>query len=164
VINSCVRRIREDDVEAVTRLVHELADYERAADQCHLTADQLRAALFGPTPAVFGHVADVADEVVGCALWFLNYSTWLGTHGIYLEDLYVTPAHRGSGLGKALLTALAAECVERGYRRLEWAVLDWNNPAIEFYRSVGAQPQDEWFVFRLTDDALVALGSPENSP
>lgn len=153
-----VRRVREEDVPAVVGLVEELAEYERARHECHLTAAQLHDALFRPSPALFGHVAEVDGRVVGAALWFLNFSTWRGTHGIYLEDLYVQPAHRGSGLGRALLQALAQECVERGYARLEWSVLDWNTPAIGFYKSLGAIPQDEWTVFRLTDDALTRLG------
>ncbi|MGW5359745.1 N-acetyltransferase family protein [Actinopolymorpha pittospori] len=153
-----IRRVRESDVDAVVGLVHELAAYERAPQECELTADQLRDALFRPAPAVFGHVAEADGQVVGCALWFLNFSTWRGTHGIYLEDLYVQPEHRGAGLGKALLTALAEECVRRGYSRLEWSVLDWNAPSIGFYRSLGAVPMDEWTVFRLADDSLAALG------
>ncbi|RKT57438.1 GNAT family N-acetyltransferase [Saccharothrix australiensis] len=152
-----VRRVREEDVPAVVELVRELAEYERARDECHLTADQLRDALFRPEPALFGHVAEVDGRVVGMALWFLNFSTWRGTHGVYLEDLYVQPGRRGDGLGKALLRALARECVERGYARLEWSVLDWNSPAIGFYRSLGAVPMDEWTVFRLTDEALGLL-------
>ena len=155
-----VRPIRPDDVPAVVGLVRELADYEKALHEAHLTEEQLTAALFGETPALFGHVA-VTDEdgarpgaVVGVALWFLNFSTWRGTHGIYLEDLYVQPQHRGAGLGKELLRTLAAVCVERGYSRLEWSVLDWNTPSIEFYKAAGAVPLDEWTVFRLTDDAL----------
>lgn len=154
-----IRRIEPSDLEPAVALVHELAAYEKAPDECHLTADQLRTALFGPTPALFGHVAELDGEVVGVALWFLNFSTWRGVHGIYLEDLFVQPAHRGSGLGRALLTALAEECVARGYGRLEWSVLNWNTPSIGFYRSLGAVPMDEWTVFRLADDALAALGN-----
>jgi GNAT superfamily N-acetyltransferase len=157
---SRIRPIVVDDVEAVVGLVHELAAYERAAEDCTLTAAQLQAALFGPAPALFGLVAERGDAVVGCALWFLNFSTWRGTHGIYLEDLYVQPSHRGSGLGTALLAALAGHCVERGYHRLEWAVLDWNAPSIAFYEAVGATALDEWRTFRLTDDALVRLAEP----
>jgi GNAT superfamily N-acetyltransferase len=152
-----VRRIAPEDVPAVVGLVHDLAEYERAPQSCMLTEDQLDSALFGPSSALFGHVATVEDDVVGCAIWFLNFSTWRGTHGIYLEDLYVQPEHRGRGLGRALLEALAQECVGRGYGRLEWAVLDWNEPSIAFYRSLGAQPQDEWMTFRLDDDALARL-------
>jgi GNAT superfamily N-acetyltransferase len=153
-----VRRVRESDVDAVVGLVHELAEYEKAPQECHLDSTQLRAALFGEAPALFGHVAEVEGEVVGCALWFLNFSTWRGVHGIYLEDLYVRPAQRGSGLGKALLAALAKECVRRGYARLEWWVLDWN-PATSFYKSLGAMPMDEWTVYRLTDESLRTLAA-----
>jgi GNAT superfamily N-acetyltransferase len=152
-----VRRVEPDDVEAVVGLVHELADYEREPQSCRLAAHQLHAALFGPAPAVFGHVAEIDGRVVGCALWFLNFSTWEGVHGIHLEDLYVQPAFRGRGLGSALLAALAAVCAERGYARLEWAVLDWNEPSIGFYRSIGAEALDEWTTYRLTGAALGAL-------
>lgn len=153
-----VRRIRAEDVSAVVALVEELAEYERARHECHLTVEQLHDALFRPSPALFGHVAEVDGRVVGMALWFLNFSTWRGTHGVYLEDLYVRPDQRQSGLGRALLQALAEECVARGYARLEWWVLDWNAPAIGFYKSLGALPMDEWTVFRLTDEPLTRLG------
>lgn len=152
-----VRRAVESDVDAMVTLVYELAEYERAPQECHLTTDQLRTALFDPPPALFAHVAEVDGEVVGCALWFLNFSTWDGVHGIYLEDLFVRPSARGSGLGKALLTALADECVRHGYSRLQWWVLDWNEPAIGFYTSLGAAPMDEWTVFRVSGDALTRL-------
>jgi GNAT superfamily N-acetyltransferase len=154
-----IRRARPDDVPAIVDLVYGLAEYERAPQECRLTPDQLHTALFGTTPAVFCHVAESDGEVVGCALWFLNFSTWRGVHGIYLEDLFVRPEQRGSGLGKALLTALAQECVRNNYERLEWSVLDWNTPAIDFYKSLGAQPQDEWTTYRLTDQPLTDLGS-----
>jgi GNAT superfamily N-acetyltransferase len=154
-----IRRARPDDVPAIVDLVHGLAEYERAPDECRLTAGQLQTALFGEAPAVFCHVAELDDEIVGCALWFLNFSTWRGVHGIYLEDLFVRPEHRGSGLGKSLLVALAQECVRNDYERLEWSVLDWNTPAIDFYKSLGATAQDEWTTYRLTDTALTKLGS-----
>ena len=154
-----IRRARPDDVPAIVELVYALAEYERAPQECRLTADQLQTALFGTTPAVFCHVAEADGEVVGCALWFLNFSTWRGVHGIYLEDLFVRPEQRGSGLGKALLTALAQECVRNNYERLEWSVLNWNTPAIDFYKVLGALPQDEWTTMRLTDNALTQLGS-----
>ncbi|CCH34798.1 GNAT family N-acetyltransferase [Actinosynnema sp. NPDC047251] len=153
-----IRRVRPGDVPAIVGLVEELAEYERARDECLLTADQLHEALFRDAPALFGHVAEVDGQVVGMALWFLNFSTWRGVHGLYLEDLYVRPDQRGGGLGKALLRALAQECVARGYARFEWSVLDWNEPAIGFYRSLGAVPMDEWTVFRLSGEALAALG------
>ena len=152
-----VRPVRPDDVPAVVALVRELAEYERALHEVRLTEEQLTGVLFGDFPALFGHVAVADGEVVGIALWFLNFSTWRGTHGIYLEDLYVSPGHRGTGLGRELLRTLAEVCVERGYNRLEWAVLDWNTPSIDFYKAAGALPLDEWTVFRLTDDALTSF-------
>lgn len=159
-----VRPTRPDDVPAVVGLVRELADYERALSEVHLTEEQLRASLFGDAAALFGHVAEDDDgTVVGVALWFLNFSTWRGTHGIYLEDLYVQPGHRGRGLGRELLRTLAAVCVERGYSRLEWSVLDWNTPSIEFYKAAGAVPMDEWTVFRLTDEALTTFAGGARS-
>ena len=155
-----MRRVRPDDVPTVLRLVRELAAYEKAEHEALMTADQLSAALFGPSPALFGHVAlDDGGEIAGFALWFLNFSTWRGTHGVYLEDLYVRPEHRGAGLGRELLRTLAAVCVERGYSRLEWSVLDWNAPSIEFYTAAGAVPMDEWTVFRLTDEPLARFAA-----
>jgi GNAT superfamily N-acetyltransferase len=153
-----IRPARLDDVPAVVAMVHELADFERAADKCHLTQERLRDTMFGERPALFGHVAVLDDEVVGFALWFLNFSTWEGTHGVYLEDLYVRPAARGAGAGVALLAALAQVCVERGYRRMEWVMLDWN-PAAEFYASIGATATADWLPYRLTGAALDRLAS-----
>ncbi|MZD06801.1 GNAT family N-acetyltransferase [Streptomyces sp. SID5785] len=155
-----IREATPADVPAIHAMVRELAEYEKALHEARATEEQLREALFGPRPAAFAHIAedDGSGEPVGFALWFLNFSTWRGVHGIYLEDLYVRPQARGGGHGKALLTELARICAERGYERLEWSVLDWNTPAIDFYRSLGARPQDEWTVFRLTDGALRALG------
>jgi GNAT superfamily N-acetyltransferase len=152
-----IREAREADVPAVVGLVHELAEYERSPELCTLTEDQLHAAVFGPEAVARCHVAEVAGEVVGCAVWFRSFSTWRGVPGIYLEDLFVRPAHRGSGLGKALLAELAAVCAEQGYARLEWQVLDWNEPSIGFYRSLGAVPMDEWTTFRLDGEALTAF-------
>jgi GNAT superfamily N-acetyltransferase len=152
-----IREAGPDDVPAVVGLVHELAEYERSPELCTLTEDQLHAAVFGPEAVAHCHVAEVADEVVGCAIWFRNFSTWRGVPGIYLEDLFVRPSHRGGGLGKALLAELAAVCVERGYARLEWQVLDWNEPSIGFYRSLGAVAMDEWTTYRLDGEALTAF-------
>jgi GNAT superfamily N-acetyltransferase len=154
-----VRPVEPDDVAAVVGLVRELAEYEKAPHEARMTEDQLSAALFGDSRALFGHVAVADGQVVGMALWFLNFSTWRGTHGVYLEDLYVQPQHRGSGLGRELLRTLADVCVQRGYDRLEWSVLDWNTPSIDFYRAAGAVPMDEWTVFRLTDDALTTFAA-----
>ena len=150
-----IRPIEAADVPTVVDLVYELAEYERLRELCHLDSEQLQNALFGPTPALFGLVAeDPEHRVVGYALYFMNFSTWEGVHGIYLEDLYVRPDQRGSGLGRALLTGLATIADERGYARVEWSVLDWNAPSIAFYRSLGAEPMDGWTVFRLTGPAL----------
>ncbi len=141
-------------------MVCELAEYERALHEVRATQEQLREALFGERPAAFAHIAeDDSGRTVGFALWFLNFSTWRGVHGIYLEDLYVRPEARGGGHGKALLTELARICVERGYERLEWSVLNWNAPSIAFYEAMGARPQDGWTVYRLTDEALKGLGA-----
>ncbi|TDC54330.1 GNAT family N-acetyltransferase [Micromonospora sp. KC207] len=159
-----VRPARPEDAPAVVAMVHELAEYERAADQCHLTTGQLTGALFGPAPALFGHVAvDEADRPLGFALWFLNFSTWAGVHGIYLEDLYVRPEARGTGAGRQLLATLAAICVERGYRRLDWSMIHWN-PAARFYASIGASPMEEWVPYRLTGPALAALAARAGGP
>lgn len=154
-----VRAARAGDVPVIYRLVQDLARYERSPSSVTGTEDDLRRALFGEHPAVFAHVADHDGRVAGFALWFLNYSTWTGKHGIYLEDLYVEPEARGHGYGKALLSELARICVDRGYERLEWVVLDWNTPSIEFYKSLGAQAMDEWTGWRLAGPALRALGS-----
>jgi GNAT superfamily N-acetyltransferase len=154
-----IRPATVGDVAAIHDLICELAEYERARDQVEATPDQLRAALFGPTPAVHALVAEVGGDVVGFALYFLNFSTWEGVHGIYLEDLYVRAQHRGAGWGKALLTALAAIAVDRGYARVEWSVLDWNEPSIGFYRRLGAVAMDEWTVFRLTGEALATAAT-----
>ena len=155
-----IRHAIPADVPEIHRMIRELAEYEKSLDEARASEEQLHEALFGERPAAFAHIAETVDgEVAGFSLWFLNFSTWRGVHGIYLEDLYVRPGLRGGGYGKALLTELARICVERGYERLEWSVLDWNTPSINFYRSLGAKPQDEWTVYRLTDEALTQLGS-----
>ena len=152
-----IRPALPTDVPALLQLVHELARYEREPDAVATQPDQLHDVLFGEHPSVFAHVAEHAGEVVGCAIWFVNYSTWTGRHGIYLEDLVVGERARGTGLGTALLAELARICRQRGYSRLDWSVLDWNEPAIGFYRSLGAVEQSSWRAYRLTGDALAAL-------
>lgn len=152
-----IRRATPADVPALVELVYGLAEFERATEQCLLTESDLHAALFGPAPALFAHVATVDEQVAGCAIWFLNFSTWTGRHGIYLEDLFVRPHARGRGLGKGLLAALAREAVEHGYTRVDWSVLDWNAPAIEFYRTLGAVEQEEWIGYRLAGEALARI-------
>lgn len=149
-----IRYATTGDVPEILRLVRELAEYERAPHEVKATEDQLRDRLFGDDPKVFAHVAEHDGRVVGFAVWFLSFSTWNGTHGIYLEDLFVEPEYRGHGYGRGLLTELARVADDRGYGRVEWSVLDWNEPAIGFYKALGAGPQDEWTVYRLTGDAL----------
>jgi GNAT superfamily N-acetyltransferase len=157
-----IRAATQADVPEIVAMAHELAAYERSADQCHLTARALHRALFADPPAVFAHVALAGERYAGFAVWFLNYSTWTGNHGIYLEDLFVRPEHRGTGLGRDLLVTLARICVERGYDRFQWWVLDWN-PATGFYRRLGAEPMAEWTVYRLAGRSLHALASGGDS-
>ncbi|MFI6844804.1 GNAT family N-acetyltransferase [Kitasatospora sp. NBC_00085] len=149
------------DVPVIHSMIRELAEYEKAPHEAVATEEQLRDALFGANPALFGLIAedDTTGEPVGFAVWFLNFSTWRGTHGVYLEDLYVRPQARGGGHGKALLLELARIAVERGYSRMEWSVLDWNEPSINFYKSLGAVPMNGWSVYRLTGEALTAVGA-----
>lgn len=158
-----IRPATPDDVPIITLLIKELATYEREPDAALATETDLHAALFGEHPAVFALIADHTNgataEIAGFALWFLNFSTWVGKHGIYLEDLYVRPQFRAFGHGKALLTELGRIANERGYGRLEWSVLDWNTPAHGFYRSLGAAPMDEWTVWRLHGAELTRLAT-----
>jgi GNAT superfamily N-acetyltransferase len=154
-----IRPAQAADIPAIHQMVRDLAAYERSLHEVSATEGDLRAALLADRPSLFAHVAEEDGQAVGFALWFLNYSTWLGRHGIYLEDLYVKPERRGQGHGRALLVELARICVERGYPRLQWWVLDWNAPARRFYESVGAVPMDEWTVYRLAGPALEALAA-----
>jgi GNAT superfamily N-acetyltransferase len=158
-----IRPAAPGDGALIHELVSALAEYERLAHEVEATATEFETALFGPAPRVFCDIAEWQaegrGEAAGLALWFYNFSTFRGRHGIYLEDLFVRPAHRGRGIGRALLSGLARRCVAESLGRLEWSVLDWNTPAIEFYRSLGAQPMDEWTVYRLTGAALQRLGS-----
>ncbi|HEU0012349.1 MAG TPA: GNAT family N-acetyltransferase [Longimicrobium sp.] len=154
-----IRAAVEGDVPLVLRFIRELAEYERLLHEVVATEERLRATLFGPRPGAEAVIAEVDGEAAGFALFFHNYSTFLAQPGIYLEDLYVRPEMRGHGVGRALLAHLAALARERGCGRLEWWVLDWNEPAIAFYRRLGAQPMSEWTVFRLTGDALDRLAA-----
>ncbi|MBG0741177.1 GNAT family N-acetyltransferase [Paeniglutamicibacter antarcticus] len=175
---SFIRAAVPADVPAILSLIHDLAIYEKEPDAVRNTEEMLMQALFGTNPQIFAHVAleheidhdgradavtsvpaaGGSDAVMGFALWFLNYSTWEGTHGIYLEDLYVRPEARGAGHGKALLRTLAGIASDRGYARMEWSVLDWNAPSIRFYQGLGAAPMDGWSVFRLSGEALASFG------
>jgi GNAT superfamily N-acetyltransferase len=152
-----IREARRDDVPIILQLIHDLAVYEKEPDAVRNTSEGLEEALFGSDPRIFAHVAEDDGGVQGFALWFLNYSTWEGVHGIYLEDLYVRPEARGAGHGKALLQTLAGIAAERGYARVEWSVLNWNEPSIRFYRSLGAVPQEEWTTFRLSGAPLAGF-------
>ncbi len=154
-----IRKATPADLGDILQLIRDLAAYEREPDAVRATVESLYGTLFGPTPTAEAIVAEVEGEVAGMALYFTNFSTWSGRDGLYLEDLYVRPEARGSGLGKALLRRLARIAVSRGCARVEWAVLDWNAPAIRFYRSLGAVPKDEWTVYRLDGDALAAFGA-----
>jgi GNAT superfamily N-acetyltransferase len=161
-----VRTAQPDDLPAILGLVRELATYEKEPDAVTATEADFREALFPAdhAPTAFAHVAVVEGTVVGMAIWYVTFSTWLGRGGIWLEDLFVSPRHRGAGLGKAMLATLAKTCAERGYGRLEWWVLRWNTPSIGFYDSIGGQPMDEWLTYRLQGpalDALVDTLSPE---
>lgn len=154
-----IRPAQPSDATAILDLIHELAIFEREPDAVKNTEADLAAHLFGPDPKVHAHVVEENGTVLGFALWYLTYSTWEGTHGIHLEDLYVRESGRGAGHGKALLTTLAQIAVDRGYRRVEWSVLDWNSPAIGFYDSLGAGSMDGWTVRRLEGAALAELGN-----
>jgi GNAT superfamily N-acetyltransferase len=152
------------DAALVLSFIRELAEYERLAHEVVATEDELVRTLFGEHPAAEVVVASWSGEPVGFALFFRSYSTFLARSGVYLEDLYVRPSHRGRGIGKALLQHLAAIARARGDGRLEWSVLDWNQPAIDFYRGLGAVPLDEWTRFRVTGDALAALAGEAGNP
>jgi len=153
-----IRPAAEADAPVILGFIRALADYEKLAHACVATTETLVETLFGPRPYAEVLIAEWNGAPAGFALYFHNYSTFLGRPGLYLEDLFVTPELRGKGIGKALFQRLAAMAVERGCGRLEWSVLDWNEPAIEFYRACGAVPLDDWTMFRLTGEALASFG------
>ena len=155
-----IRRAAPADAAAITAMIHDLAGFEHAADQCSVVETQISTALFGDNPTLRAHVAEVDGEVAAMALWFLNFSTWDGVEGIYLEDLYVRSRFRRLGLARGLLAALAQECVDNNYTRLSWAVLNWNTDAIALYQAVGAAPQTEWTTYRLSGPELAELAEP----
>ncbi|MFN6291303.1 MAG: GNAT family N-acetyltransferase [Candidatus Nanopelagicaceae bacterium] len=154
-----IRPARRDEVGIVLQLIHDLAVYEKAPNEVEATEKELLETIFSNDPKVFCDLVEVDGEIAGMAIWFLNYSTWQGKHGIYLEDLFIKPEYRGRGYGKALLKHLAKICDDKGYGRFQWWVLDWNSPAIEFYRSLGAVAMDEWTVYRVSGQALKELGN-----
>jgi GNAT superfamily N-acetyltransferase len=156
-----IRPARPGDAGIVFQFVRELAEYEELTHEVEATEAMIDAALFGPNPRVFCDIAEWDGAPVGNALWFLNFSTFSGRSGIYLEDLFVRPAFRGKGIGKGLMVHLARRCVENGWARFEWSVLDWNAPSIAFYKSIGAQLKDEWTICRVSGDALAKLAQKD---
>lgn len=159
-MTATIRSARPGEAGVILSFVEELAAYEKLSAEVTATEPMLDAALFGPNPKIFCEIAEVDGRPVGFALWFYNFSTFGGRHGLYLEDLFVDPGHRGRGIGRALLGRLARRCLDEGLGRFEWSVLDWNAPSIAFYRSVGAVAMDEWTIFRVTGEALSALAGP----
>jgi GNAT superfamily N-acetyltransferase len=154
-----IRPAKREEVGEVLQLIQDLATYEKAPDQVEASEDDLLNTIFAKEPRVFCDLVEVDGQIAGMAIWFLNYSTWQAKHGIYLEDLYIKPEFRARGYGKALLKHLAQICDKEGYGRLQWWVLDWNSPAIEFYKSFGAEAMDEWTVYRTSGQALKDLGN-----
>lgn len=154
-----IHRARRDELPLVLSLIRELAAYEKLSHEVAATEAMIEAALFSDSPRLFCDIAEWNGEPAGFAVWFLNFSTFAGRFGVYLEDLFVRPQHRRNGIGKALLAYLAKECVENGWVRLQWAVLDWNTPSIEFYKTLGAVLMDDWTLCRVTGSALDALAA-----
>ncbi|MCV7227093.1 GNAT family N-acetyltransferase [Mycolicibacterium komossense] len=154
-----IRRAVPGDEVHITAMIRELAEFERAIEECVVTEEQIRTALFSEKPVAYAHIVEVDGAVAAMAVWFLNFSTWDGVAGIYLEDLYVRPAFRRRGLARTLLEALARECVEHNYTRLSWAVLNWNVNAIALYDEVGGKPQTEWTTYRVSGSELNSLAS-----
>jgi GNAT superfamily N-acetyltransferase len=156
-VSEVIRRVRPGDEVGLTAMIHELAEFERASDECTVTEEQVRRALFDDPATVQGHLVEVDGRPAAGALWFRNFSTWDGVAGIYLEDLFVRPEFRRRGLARKILATLARECVEHGYTRLSWAVLDWNVNAIALYDAVGGKPQNDWITYRVSGPELSAL-------
>ena len=154
-----IRPAKSEEVGEVLQLIQDLATYEKAPEQVEASEEDLLNTIYASDPRVFCDLVEVDGQIAGMAIWFLNYSTWQAKHGIYLEDLFIKPEYRGRGYGKALLKHLAKICDEKGYGRLQWWVLDWNSPAIEFYKSLGAEAMDEWTVYRTSGKALKDLGN-----
>ena len=158
-----IREANRNDVSAIHQLIVELAIYEKEPDAVIASIADIEENLFGNNPVAFCHVAEIDGQIAGIAIWFLNYSTWLGKAGLYLEDLFVKPEFRGKGLGLELMKTLARLCVERNYERFQWWVLDWNEPSIDFYKSIGAEAMDEWTVYRLSGNALKSFAASSTS-
>ena len=159
-----IRAARPEDGALIFALVRELADYEKLSAEVDASEEQIAAALFADQPRLYCDIAEWDGKAAGFAVWFLNYSTFRGRHGIYVEDIFVRPAYRQRGIGKALMARLAQRCVDEGYARFEWAVLDWNAPSIAFYKSIGAQVLDEWRICRLSGAALQSFARQGAGP
>ncbi|OBA62540.1 GCN5 family acetyltransferase [Mycobacterium sp. 1100029.7] len=159
-MSETIRRATAADAADITDMIHGLAEFEHAADQCTVTEKQISTALFENSPIAYAHVAEVDGQIAAMALWFVNFSTWDGVAGIHLEDLFVRNSFRRRGLARRLLATLAGECVDNGYTRLSWAVLNWNADAIALYDGIGGQPQNEWTTYRLSGSALAELAGP----
>jgi GNAT superfamily N-acetyltransferase len=157
-VSLAIRAARPEDRALIFSLVRELAEYEKLSAEIEATEDAIAAALFGDAPRLFCDIAEWNGEPAGFSTWFLNYSTFRGSRGIFIEDLFVRAVYRGRGIGKALMARLARRCTKEGYGRCEWAVLDWNSPSIEFYKSIGAQEREDWRIYRLSGEALDAFG------
>lgn len=156
-MSELIRRARPGDEVEIIAMIRELAEFEHATDECTVTEEQLRTALFGDKPVAYAHMVEVDGQAAATAVWFLNFSTWDGVAGVYLEDLFVRPDFRRRGLARKLLSTLARECVDNGYSRLQWAVLNWNVNAIALYDAVGGKPQTEWTTYRVSGPELTAL-------
>ncbi|WP_304107258.1 GNAT family N-acetyltransferase [Mycolicibacterium bacteremicum] len=156
-MSEVIRRARPGDEAEIVAMIRELAEFEKAADECVVTESSLHAALFGEHATAYAHIVEIDGQAAATAVWFLNFSTWDGVSGIYLEDLFVRPAFRRRGLARKLLATLAAECRAHGYTRLSWAVLNWNVNAIALYDAVGGTPQTEWTTYRVSGPELAAL-------
>jgi diamine N-acetyltransferase len=163
-VSTAVRPARETDSGLIFELVRELADYEKLSHEVDATPQVIAAALFGKESRLYCDIAEWNGEAAGFAVWFLNFSTFRGRHGIYLEDLFVRPAYRGRGIGKTLMARLAQRCLDDGLARFEWSVLDWNRPSIAFYKSIGAQVMDEWKICRLSGPALESFAAKDVTP
>jgi len=163
-VSLAIRAARPADSALIFALVRELADYEKLSHDVDATPEAIAAALFAREPRLFCDIAEWNGEPAGFSVWFLNFSTFRGRHGIYVEDLFVRPAFRAKGIGKALMARLAKRCVDEGWARFEWAVLDWNAPSIEFYRSIGATVMDEWRICRLSGPALQTFAGEGQNP
>jgi len=159
-----IRQATADDAALLRRFIIELAIYEKAETEVTATVDDIRESLFGAEAAARALICEIGEEAAGFAVYFFNYSTWLGRRGLYLEDLYVSPVHRNAGAGKALLRHLAGVAIANDCGRCEWSVLDWNEAAIRFYRSIGARPQEEWLTWRLDRTGIEALAAQAPCP